>query len=119
MFQGGGGIETTGSIEAINSMLLQHEAGVLRLFPDWPAAMDASFTRLRAKGAYLVSSEQVAGKITFVDIVSEKGGALAIQSPWGTRAVRAGAQGPTLRPDPAGLLHLTTTAGGVYQLSPE
>ena len=63
MFQGGGGIETSGSIEAVNSMLLQHEAGVLRVFPDWPQAMDAGFTRLRAKGAYHISSEQKNGKV--------------------------------------------------------
>jgi hypothetical protein len=57
-----GSIETSGSIEAVNSMLLQHAAGVLRVFPDWPQAMDAAFTRLRAKGAYLISSEQKNGQ---------------------------------------------------------
>ena len=119
VFQGGGGIETTGSIEAINSMLLQHEGGVLRLFPDWPAGMDASFTRLRAKGAYVISSEQVAGKVAFVDIVSEKGGPLTIQSPWGTRPVAGGPNGSPLHPDASGQLQLVTTAGGAYHLSPQ
>ena len=68
-------------------MLLQHEDGVMRLFPDWPASMDASFTRLRAKGAFVVSSEQRAGKVVAIDITSEKGGPLAIQNPWGKAAV--------------------------------
>lgn len=36
VLQGGGGIETVGVIETIDSMLLQHELGVLRVFPDWP-----------------------------------------------------------------------------------
>jgi hypothetical protein len=122
VFQGGGGIETSGSIEAINSMLLQHEGNVLRLFPDWPTGMDAAFTRLRAKDAYLVSSEQVAGKVTFVDIVSEKGGALVIQSPWSARAVSVSSPGrknPTLHADKSGRLTLTTVASGSYHLSPE
>ncbi len=119
VFQGGGGIETTGSIEAVNSMLLQHEGGVLRVFPDWPAGMDASFTRLRAKGAYLISSEQISGKVSFVDLVSEKGGPLVIQSPWGTRSVRVAGKGQSLRPDASGHLQLATTAGAAYHLSPE
>ena len=71
VFQSGGGIETAGSIEAIDSMLLQHEGGVLRVFPDWPADKDAGFTRLLAKGAFLVSSEQRSGTVAFVNITSE------------------------------------------------
>lgn len=87
VFQGGGGIETVGSIEAIDSMLLQHELGVLRVFPDWPKDMDASFTDLRAKGAFLVSSQQHNGRVSFVDIRSEHGGSLTLQSPWGPEPV--------------------------------
>ncbi len=88
VFQGGGGIETSGSIEALDSMLLQHEDGVLRLFPDWPVARDASFKRLRAKGAFLISSELLKGKVAYIDIVSEKGGPLLIQSPWKSAGVK-------------------------------
>ena len=51
-FSVGGGIETAGSIEAIDSMLLQHEGGVLRVFPDWPADKNVAFTRLLTKGAF-------------------------------------------------------------------
>jgi len=82
VFQGSGGIETSGSIEALNSMLLQHKDGVMRVFPDWPASMDASFTRLRAKGAFLVTSEQRNGRVLSIDIASEKVGPLRVQSPW-------------------------------------
>jgi hypothetical protein len=114
VFQGGGGIETSGSIEAINSMLLQHEAGVMRLFPDWPATMDASFTRLRAKGAFLVSSEQRGGSVSFVEIVSEKGGDLRLLSPWAQREISITSPGqPTTHPHPdaAGVILLHTIAG--------
>jgi hypothetical protein len=68
VFQGGGGIETSGLIEALDSMLLQHENGVLRIFPNWPKTMGASFTRLRAKGAFLVSSVQSDGSVLSIDI---------------------------------------------------
>jgi len=116
-FQGGGGIETAGSIEALDSMLLQHEGGVLRVFPDWPADHDAAFTRLLAKGAFLVSSEQRNGAITFISITSEVGGPLTIASPWGEQAVRLAGRGGELKPD-SGLIVLQTVRGGRYELTP-
>lgn len=119
VFQGGGGIETSGSVEALDSMLLQHEGGVLRVFPDWPSNMNASFTRLRAKGAFLVSSEQDGGTVRFVEITSERGGLLVIQSPWGSGAVRmrGGSHNSTLTPDASGRIRLVTAAGREYRLT--
>jgi hypothetical protein len=120
VFQGGGGIETSGSVEALDSMLLQHEDGVLRVFPDWPATMDASFTRLRAKGAFLVSSEQSQGKISYLDVTSEKGGELVIQNPWGSQRVSVSGTGRSgkgsLQPESDGRIKLSTVAGGHYNL---
>jgi len=120
VFQGGGGIETSGSVEAIDSMLLQHEGGVLRVFPDWPATMDASFTRLRAKGAFLISSGQHGGIVSYIDITSEKGGTLTIKSPWNSRGVRVtgvkNSGGSTLRPDTDGRIMLSTIPGTHYHL---
>jgi hypothetical protein len=115
VFQDGGGIETSGSIEALDSMLLQHEDGVLRVFPDWPST-DASFTRLRAKGAFLVSSEQRSGTVTSIDIVSERGGPLTIQSPWGIRGIRKNGAPAVLRPNSRGQITFSTTRGGHYHL---
>jgi len=120
VFQGGGGIETSGSVEALDSMLLQHEDGVLRVFPDWPTAMDASFTRLRAKGAFLISSEQHADTVSYIDVISEQSGPLVIQSPWGSRAARvsgvAKSDNRTLQPDANGQIILVTLSGGHYHL---
>jgi hypothetical protein len=120
VFQGGGGIETSGSVEALDSMLLQHEGGVLRVFPDWPGSMDASFTRLLAKGAFLVSSEQRAGSVLSIDLVSEKGGDLEIQSPWGSRNVQvsgvAKSNPSTLQPSKDGKVMLATVPDGHYRL---
>jgi len=120
VFQGGGGIETAGSVEALDSMLLQHEDGVLRVFPDWPTTMDASFTRLRAKGAFLISSEQHASKVGYIDVTSEQSGQLVIQSPWGSRTVRisvgAKSGNRTLQPDANGKIIVTAVSGGHYHL---
>jgi hypothetical protein len=119
VFQGGGGIETSGSIEALDSMLLQHEEGVLRVFPDWPSTMDASFTRLRAKGAFLVSSEQRNGAVSWINITSERGGPLVIQDPWGARAVYTGKRRNTLTPNARGQITLNTIRDGHYHLTAE
>jgi hypothetical protein len=77
-----GGIETAGTMECLDSMLLQHENGVLRIFPVWPTDKDAMFKRLLAKGALEVSSEMINGAVPYVDITSEKGGELTMQIPW-------------------------------------
>lgn len=80
----GGGVETAGIIEAINSMLLQSHDGVLRIFPNWNPAVDAQFKRLRAVGAFLVEARyRAAGQqVDSVRIQSEKGGPCVLQSPF-------------------------------------
>jgi alpha-L-fucosidase 2 len=57
----GGGIEQFGATEAVNSALLQSQEGFIRLFPMWPVAENASFTTLRARGAFLVSAAFAGG----------------------------------------------------------
>jgi glycosyl hydrolase family 95 len=81
-FQGGGGIETAGAIEGINSMLMQSEGQVIKLFPVWPLTKDASFTRLRAKGAFLISSNLKKGIVSYVEICSEAGLPVSLKNPW-------------------------------------
>jgi hypothetical protein len=117
VFQDGGCLETSGSIEALDSMLLQHEYGILRVFPDWPSSMDASFTRLRAKGAFLISSEQRGGKVLYVDIFSEHGGPLTIQNPWGAQRVYLNSGHLELKSNGAGQITLRTTRGKDYLLT--
>ena len=116
VFQAGGGIETSGSIEALDSMLLQHEDGILRVFPNWPSSMDASFTRLRAKGAFLVSSEQRDGAVIFIDVVSEHGGPLTIESPWAAHKIGVNAGQTALNPDARGKVKLETKPRAHYRL---
>ncbi|MFF4835085.1 glycoside hydrolase family 95-like protein [Streptomyces sp. NPDC001315] len=119
-FQGGGGIETSGATEALNSMLLQSEAGVIRLFPVWPKERDAAFWTLRAKGAFLVSSRLAGGAVREVELHSERGGTVRIADPWGAGAARltdtSGAEVPHTVTD--GLLTWPTRPGTTYTLKP-
>lgn len=87
--QGGGGIETFAAVPlTINEMLLQSYEGVIRIFPNWNRRKDASFSRLRAYGAFLVTASLENGTVREVDIVSEKGRLCKLENPWGSRSVR-------------------------------
>ncbi len=80
---GGGGIENNSGIPGgLNEMLLQSHEGFLRLFPCWPKDRPARFERLRAYGAFLVSSELAGGEVKSVRIVSEKGQPCTVLNPW-------------------------------------
>lgn len=120
-FQGGGGIETSGSIDAVNAMLLQSSFGEMRVFPVWPANRDASFKRLRAKGAFLVSSAIKDGRVTHVDIASERGGGVKLLNPWGADATidATDPSGKTIPADTSGdYIRFDTTGGSRYVLRP-
>ena len=78
---GGHGTESIANIEYINAAMLQSQEGFLRLFAGWPEPA-AKFKRLRAQGAFLVSSELVDGKVSYVEIHSEKGLPCSFLNPW-------------------------------------
>jgi len=59
---------------------------LLKIINDWPKDWDTAFT-LRARGALLVSSAQINGKIPFVQIQSLAGSDCNLQNPWGETAV--------------------------------
>ena len=70
----GGGIEHLTMVPStINEMLMQSYEGVIRLFPCWNKKSDASFTNLRADGAFLVSAELKEEQISSLKIKSLKG----------------------------------------------
>ena len=74
---------------AVQEMLLQSQTGVVRIFPAVPAAWkDAAFERLRARGAFLVSAERRDGRCVEVEVTSETGGALRLESPFAGEGVR-------------------------------
>ena len=74
-----------GGLSIVNELLLQTHTGVIELFPQVPPGQSASFTKLRGRGAFLVSASMAAGdreRIDDVTIVSEMGGLVALRSPW-------------------------------------
>jgi hypothetical protein len=93
LFYGGGGIESCGGFVALNEMLLQSYDGVIRLFPDWPKDLDASFGTLRACGAFLVSAELKNGVVAGVKIISEKGRDCTVLNPWPGKTVTVSRNG--------------------------
>jgi len=69
---------------ALQEMLIQSHTGVIRIFPAIPADWrNMSFKTLRCQGAFLVSAIQEEGKVTAIEIVSEKGGMCRLKNPFG------------------------------------
>lgn len=81
--QAGGGIETLAAVPlTINEMLLQSYEHIIRVFPNWNNNRDASFEKLRAYGAFVISSSLKNGKVEYVKILSEKGRPCKMENPW-------------------------------------
>jgi hypothetical protein len=87
--QGGGGIETLSAVPmTINEMLLQSYEGVIRIFPNWNHTKNARFSKLRAYGAFVISSSLQKERIELVEIQSEKGRTCIIENPWPGKPVQ-------------------------------
>ena len=76
------GMEKLGTMEFIQSMFIQCDHGIVKVFPNWTGA-DAKFENLRAKGCFLVSAEMKGGKVVRVEVKSEKGGRFRLVDPTG------------------------------------
>ena len=59
------------------------EPEIIRVFPAWPCAWDASF-RLLARGGFLISASMRNGRITNVEIESRLGEECRLRNPWPT-----------------------------------
>ncbi|WP_188888291.1 discoidin domain-containing protein [Paenibacillus radicis (ex Gao et al. 2016)] len=92
------GAEKSGATEAINSMLLLSNLGVMKVFPNWLEDRDAEFKNLRAKGAFVVSSAYRADtqSVQYVDLTSEAGQPVTIASPWESGIVVKDANGSVI-----------------------
>ena len=94
--------EQTAVAGLINEFLLQSVDDIIRVFPAWPQNLDARFTQLRARGGFLVTAEQKAGKIVKLEITSTIGGPLRWLNPWTREIVtQATRPGQTLELKPA------------------
>jgi alpha-L-fucosidase 2 len=116
----GGGIETAGSIITFNEMLLQSHEGFIRLFPVWFDERPASFVRLRARGAFLVSSSFTREGVTSIEIESEMGSECRILNPWMERPVviETDAGESVSYQQTEGILSFKTSMGRRYKLLP-
>ncbi len=108
--------ENFGLPVVINECLMQSYNGTIRLFPNWPMEKSAAFHSMRAVGAFLVSASCSNGRVDQVEIKSEVGGTLRLQTPWegGASVIRAnGKQTLTDR-----YIELPMTPGEMIQLRP-
>jgi len=115
--QGGGGIETLSAVPStINEMLLQSYEGVLRVFPNWNLVRDASFSNLRAYGAFLVSSSVKKGKVEYVKLLSEKGRDCTLENPWPASEVELLRNGKTAEYLKGSSVTFSTAVGEMVEL---
>lgn len=85
----GGGIETLAAVPlTVNEMMMQSYEQIIRIFPNWNKAKDASFEKLRAYGAFLVTSEVKNGEIRYVKLSSDAGRKCTIDNPWPGKQVQ-------------------------------
>ncbi|MEK8128260.1 discoidin domain-containing protein [Paenibacillus filicis] len=122
------GAEKSGATEAINNMMLLSDQGIMKVFPNWLENRDASFARLREKGAFVVSSAYSGAerKVQHVEIVSEAGKTASIASPWaeGLHVVDANGKAVPARKGTAPhheaeiVYTFDTVAGMTYRLLP-
>ena len=63
-------------------MMLQSWDGALRIFPAWPRQINARFENFRAEGAFLVTADWKQGRVSSVEILSEKGALCRFYPPW-------------------------------------
>jgi hypothetical protein len=105
----------------LNECMLQSYSGTLRIFPNTIHLGAARFQNLRAAGAFLVSASWDGKSVSPVEILSERGGTLILESPWGQRQVSV-----SRLPDPSnvavrasrGNVEFSTVAGTRYRVSP-
>ena len=66
---------------AVQEMLLQSHDGIIKIFPAIPDHWkDVSFDRLRAEGAFIISAKRTNGKVSELQIFSEKGGEFVLEN---------------------------------------
>ncbi len=113
--------EGEGVIQPLQETMLQSWDGSLRIFPAFPSDMGASFTTLRAEGAFLVSASVEKGlKVGPVTVHSEKGAHCRVTNPWdGAMSVVDSSGNAVATNDEArNIVSFDTVAGETYTLSP-
>lgn len=104
----------------VTELLLQSVGDVIRIFPAWPASVNASFSDIRAQGGFSVSADQVKGTIKNLRIHSTVGGVVKLLNPWPNQKIIVTEEKNNARilinfEDP--LISFSTTAGKSYLLN--
>jgi hypothetical protein len=103
---------------AISELLIQSVDDIIRLFPAWPLEKQARFTKLRAQGGFLVSSECSKGKISYIKVVSTAGGTMSLLNPWDKARVFKNNRPTDFILNNLGILQITTTPEDVIDILP-
>ncbi len=111
--------ESLGVTAPLQEMLLQSWDGALRVFPAWPRTLDARFESFRAEGAFLVSAAWQQGRVTELEVFSEKGARCLLYAPWpgGVKVTDETDSDVATAPDEYGRVGFATTAGARYRLA--
>lgn len=116
----GGGTETLAAVPlTVNEMMMQSYEQVIRIFPNWNKAKDASFDQLRAYGAFLVSSDLKTGEIRYVKLLSEAGRTCKMDNPWPGKEARLIRNGQKAEILAGKAFAFDTKAGEKLELKPE
>ncbi len=101
---------------AINELLLQSVADVVRVFPAWSLDKPARFHQLRARGGFLVSAACDKGNVGPVSVESTADDRLRLLSPWpGIEVVGADGGATSLTLNEKGIIELDTQVGQTFE----
>ncbi|MDP4238423.1 MAG: hypothetical protein Q8904_03005 [Bacteroidota bacterium] len=100
----------------INECLIQSYSGIIHLFPNWNKQNDATFSTLRAVGAFLVSSRCSKGEVIYVEILSERGSVCKMKNPWNASRVQVIRNGKTAEVLNQGMLVFKTVPNEKIEL---
>lgn len=111
-------LEKTAVVETINSMMLQSVEDIIHLFPCWPCQA-ASFKRLRAKGAFLISADTDGDTVKNLTLHSEQGNTCHLRNPWPGHALHVTENGKQLPVVTNGeICTFPTAPGKTYRICP-
>ena len=75
-------VDNAFAVNNVTLLLLQSDHGFIHVFPSWNLQKEARFTKLRARGGFLVSSHAAKGSVQYVRIRSENDSRVTIRNPW-------------------------------------
>lgn len=91
---------------------------LIRLFPGLPFGMDACFAGLVAEGAFEVTAERRAGRVTRLELVSRRGASCRLSNPWGKGSVTLRAGGGKTGTFSGDVIEFPTQPGKTYAIAP-